>query len=245
LEEKTRIFSVDTNHSSRKGGEISEWSAKSAETNINKDYLANCTNSSDGYFSIEEDKELTHEIKILEDDEIEMKMGRSENILYEKTVGRGIGAALEIMRNQGILHTFESEWAGRNQDRKFSKIVPKMFFTDENMLQNDVDTVSRRVDVALKRTDNYGRPLTVKAAYRELCYRFHGKGPSKNRQQKRVYQYVNELAVKKKLTSMIVSRQTNKMHEIQQKLDMPYILLDKNSTIGDCKFSVQVNTAIQ
>jgi len=156
----------------------------------------------------------------------------NDNIFHEKIIGRGIGPVLEIMRNQGMLSSKNPLSNGTNIDRKVSTIrqtESKVKYTP--VMENDTDIITKRVEVALKRTDIYGRLLTVKEAFRELCYHFHGKGPSKNRQQKRINQYVHELMTKKKFTSDLITQQTNNILDIQQKLSTPYLVLNRNSKI--------------
>ena len=40
-------------------------------------------------------------------------------------------------------------------------------------------------DVVIEYRDENGRKLTQKEAYRQLCYKFHGYGPGKNKVEKR------------------------------------------------------------
>ena len=63
-------------------------------------------------------------------------------------------------------------WAGRNMDKKESRVKVKV----------DAEAVGPvddkwKFDFELNRFDEFGRKLTPKEAFRELCWRFHGASP--------------------------------------------------------------------
>jgi U4/U6.U5 tri-snRNP-associated protein 1 len=180
-------------------------------------------NSYKGYFTSAEAKELVHDTEALEKHAISNRATRMKSHLHEKTAALGVGVSLSILRSQGILATGGVEWIGRKNDQKsLTKEKPKNNFPSE---KND-DKIER-LEIALRRTDEYGRILTTKEAFRELCYHFHGKRPSKNRLQKRIKQYVKELASKNFLASKVIIERTVKMLEIQQKLCSPHLLVER------------------
>merc|ERR1712217_959349 len=114
--------------------------------------------------------------------------------LREIPIGTGIGKTIFLLRDRGLLSFRDIEMAGRSNDKKFLDIAlikEKISFEDNNKY-------SFYIDEAFSRTDNYGRILTTKQAFGELCYNFHGKGPSMNRQRKRVNQYILGIIRKKK-----------------------------------------------
>eukprot|EP00746_Dinoflagellata_sp_MGD_P152232 gnl/MRDRNA2_/MRDRNA2_83527_c0_seq1.p1 gnl/MRDRNA2_/MRDRNA2_83527_c0~~gnl/MRDRNA2_/MRDRNA2_83527_c0_seq1.p1 ORF type:complete len:333 (+),score=14.15 gnl/MRDRNA2_/MRDRNA2_83527_c0_seq1:653-1651(+) len=156
-----------------------------------------------------------------------------DDIILDGSMGRGIGTTLEIMRNQGMLHSEKVKQIEKNEN--LQKLSSNQAISKNTLLadtvQNDTDAISERVDIALRRTDKYGKPLAAKEAFRELCYRFHGKGPSKNRLRKRVNQHLQMITRAKKATSELVTWETNRSLEIQRKLSSPYILLDRNFNI--------------
>merc|ERR1719191_2310306 len=103
-----------------------------------------------------------------------------------------------MLRERGLVN-LGIDWAGRNNDKRLTPhhaLVKHALFSDENNGQ------VQRIETALRRTDDYGRVLTAKEAFRELCYHFHGKHPSKNRLNKRAKQYVRDLTGKKRLTTI-------------------------------------------
>eukprot|EP00180_Rhodochaete_pulchella_P000880 Plantae.Rhodophyta-Rhodochaete_pulchella.ctg17107.p1 GENE.Plantae.Rhodophyta-Rhodochaete_pulchella.ctg17107~~Plantae.Rhodophyta-Rhodochaete_pulchella.ctg17107.p1 ORF type:complete len:234 (-),score=50.23 Plantae.Rhodophyta-Rhodochaete_pulchella.ctg17107:249-950(-) len=53
-------------------------------------------------------------------------------------------------------------------------------------------------EVKLDYIDEFGRKLTPEEAFRQLSYKFHGQKPSKNKQEKRLKKYVEELRLRQK-----------------------------------------------
>lgn len=49
-----------------------------------------------------------------------------------------------------------------------------------------------RPNIKLEYVDDDGRPLCPKEAFRYLSHKFHGKGPGKNKQEKRIKKAVQE-----------------------------------------------------
>jgi hypothetical protein len=49
-----------------------------------------------------------------------------------------------------------------------------------------VDPSSKVTGVKLEYRDEFGRKLTQKEAFRQICYRFHGYGPGKKAKEKRL-----------------------------------------------------------
>merc|ERR1712118_389539 len=96
------------------------------------------------------------------------------------------------------------------------------------LFSGETDGQIQRIEIALRRTDNFGRVLTAKQAFRELCYHFHGKHPSKNRENKRSRQYIMDLASKKNLTTTNSRKLIDKTLEIRQKNQSPYLKVESN-----------------
>merc|ERR1712187_70837 len=142
--------------------------------------------------------------------------------LREKNIGWSVWSALSLMRDRRLLNPSGIEYVGRNNNNKRYQDLVNTSTELRNVQENER---LRYVDGALRRTDEFGRVLTAKEAFREICYHFHGKGPSKNRQHKRINQYITEILSKNKLTSSLAIKQAEKTLEIQKKYKTPYILL--------------------
>lgn len=53
-----------------------------------------------------------------------------------------------------------------------------------------------RIENALRKVDDFGRILTPKEAWRQVNYSFHGWGASKNKREKIIKKYVEDLKSK-------------------------------------------------
>lgn len=74
--------------------------------------------------------------------------------------------------------------------------------------------------------------LTPKEAFRLLSHKFHGKGPGKMKQEKRMRQYQEELKVKQMKNADTPSLSVSRMREAQAKLQTPYLVLSGNVKPG-------------
>lgn len=218
-------FGKETHYSSDTVTAASGVEVKRSDLGKNDKMLKTFADEFGGYFTIEEVRELSQEMSTIHNTELPKTQTEKTNFQYsEKIVGRGLGGALTFLRERGALNSIDVEWAGRNNDRK---LLPHQLLVKDALFSNqEKDESSQRIEVALRRTDEYGRILTAKEAFRELCYHFHGKGPSKNRQQRRVKEYIADIANKKRLTSTHQSHEIRKNLEMQEKLRTPYITLE-------------------
>lgn len=67
--------------------------------------------------------------------------------------------------------------------------------------------------------------LTPKEAFRLLSHKFHGKGPGKMKQEKRMKQYHEELKLKRMKNSDTPSLSAERMREAQAQMKTPYLVL--------------------
>uniref|UniRef100_A0A2P2JQD5 SART-1 family protein DOT2 n=1 Tax=Rhizophora mucronata TaxID=61149 RepID=A0A2P2JQD5_RHIMU len=137
-----------------------------------------------------------------------------ENI-HEAAVGKGLSGALKLLKERGTLKE-TVEWGGRNMDKKKSKLV--------GIIENDTSS-DRFKDIRIERTDEFGRILTPKEAFRQLSHKFHGKGPGKMKQEKRMKQYLEELKLKQMKNTDTPSLSVERMREAQAQLKTPYLVL--------------------
>ncbi|WRX11651.1 SNU66/SART1 family - like 1 [Theobroma cacao] len=92
-----------------------------------------------------------------------------DETIHEVAVGKGLSGALKLLKDRGTLKE-SIEWGGRNRDKKKSKLVG---IVDGNR-END-----RFKDIRIERTDEFGRIMTPKEAFRMLSHKFHGEGQAK------------------------------------------------------------------
>lgn len=67
--------------------------------------------------------------------------------------------------------------------------------------------------------------MTPKEAFRMISHKFHGKGPGKMKQEKRMKQYQEELKLKQMKNSDTPSQSVERMREAQARLKTPYLVL--------------------
>ncbi|KAK4396669.1 SART-1 family protein DOT2 [Sesamum angolense] len=155
------------------------------------------------------------EVKETMEDETPVKEEKEEVVpdetIHESAVGKGLAGALKLLKDRGTLKE-TIEWGGRNMDKKKSKLV--------GIYDNDAAR-----EIRIERTDEYGRILTPKEAFRLLSHKFHGKGPGKMKQEKRMRQYQEELKVKQMKNADTPSLSVERMREAQAKLQTPYLVL--------------------
>lgn len=72
---------------------------------------------------------------------------------------------------------------------------------------------------------SYLLQVTPKEAFRMLSHKFHGKGPGKMKQEKRMKQYQEELKLKQMKNSDTPSLSVERMREAQAQLKTPYLVL--------------------
>ncbi|KAA8535718.1 hypothetical protein F0562_030719 [Nyssa sinensis] len=163
---------------------------------------------------IDEDGGWT-EVKDVEIDETPSDQDKEEMVpdemIHEAAVGKGLSGALKLLKERGTLKE-SIEWGGRNMDKKKSKLV--------GISDNDGPK-----EIRIERTDEYGRILTPKEAFRLLSHKFHGKGPGKMKQEKRMNQYLEELKVKQMKNADTPSLSVERMRETQARLKTPYLVL--------------------
>ncbi|KAH9288466.1 hypothetical protein KI387_032583 [Taxus chinensis] len=135
----------------------------------------------------------------------------ADEIIKEASVGKGLAGALQLLKERGSFNE-TVDWGGRNMDKKKSKLV--------GIRDNDGPK-----EILLDRLDEFGRVMTPKEAFRKLSHKFHGKGPGKMKQEKRMKQYQEELKLKKMTTGDTPLMSMEKMRDVQSKLRTPYIVL--------------------
>ncbi|MQL97089.1 hypothetical protein Taro_029777, partial [Colocasia esculenta] len=134
-----------------------------------------------------------------------------DETIHEVVVGKGLSGALKLLQERGTLKE-TVEWGGRTMDKKKSKLV--------GILDNQ-----GAKEIRIERTDEFGRIMTPKEAFRMLSHKFHGKGPGKSKQEKRMKQYQEELKLKQMKASDTPSMSVERMREAQARLKTPYLVL--------------------
>jgi U4/U6.U5 tri-snRNP-associated protein 1 len=142
----------------------------------------------------------------------------------EKTIGAGLAGALAFLKDRGELKA-PVEWAGRTNDHRdayFTKAMGNL--EDVYSGGRTEDRLALDVEVALTKKDEFGRILTPKEAFRQLCHDFHGIKPSRNSKEKRAKQVAKELAQRKAATGG-AGRTLEGLKAVQEAAATPYMVL--------------------
>ncbi|TKY68496.1 SART-1 family protein DOT2 [Spatholobus suberectus] len=139
-----------------------------------------------------------------------------DETIHEVAVGKGLSGALKLLKERGTLKE-SIEWGGRNMDKKKSKLV--------GIVDDEEKEAQKKKEIRIERTDEFGRILTPKEAFRMISHKFHGKGPGKMKQEKRMKQYQEELKMKQMKSSDTPSLSVERMREAQARLQTPYLVL--------------------
>ncbi|XXG80144.1 hypothetical protein AAC387_Pa09g1080 [Persea americana] len=134
-----------------------------------------------------------------------------DKIIHEPAVGKGLSGALQLLKERGTLKE-TIDWGGRNMDKKKSKLV--------GIYENDGTK-----EIRIERTDEFGRIMTPKEAFRMISHKFHGKGPGKMKIEKKIKKYQEELKLKQMKASDTPSESMERMREAQAQLKTPYLVL--------------------
>ncbi|KAM3683680.1 hypothetical protein ACJW31_12G166400 [Castanea mollissima] len=111
-----------------------------------------------------------------------------DETIHEVAVGKGLSGALKLLKERGTLKE-SIEWGGRNMDKKKSKLVG-IVGDDESKEPCSSSLIDYRKEICIERTDEFGRIMTLKEAFRLILHKFHGNGPGKMKQEKRMKQYL-------------------------------------------------------
>mmetsp|Transcript_51584 Transcript_51584/g.77150 ORF Transcript_51584/g.77150 Transcript_51584/m.77150 type:complete len:583 (+) Transcript_51584:524-2272(+) len=151
---------------------------------------------------IEDMKELAQQIKEDEDEDYNNTAVNSRGFgstAEVEPVGRGVSGVLNLLRHTGEItrkHAGKEELRGRAKDKRTYEDYESLNLKEvvkidnKNAQEKDVEFANR--EIKLEYRDDFGRLLTRKEAYRQLCYQFHGYGSSKKNEERRLRQIARE-----------------------------------------------------
>ncbi|KAJ6628254.1 U4/U6.U5 tri-snRNP-associated protein 1 [Pseudolycoriella hygida] len=157
----------------------------------------------------------------------------------EPDVGSGMGAALKLALSKGYLEREETNRPSNTRmahlQAKNYSIEDKAYGEDEKFQRRDryhsgpisefKEKESYRPNVKLEYIDDSGRLLNEKEAFRYLSHKFHGKGPGKNKIEKRLKKNEQDgLMMKMSSTDTPLGTLTMLQHK-QKETHSPYIVL--------------------
>jgi U4/U6.U5 tri-snRNP-associated protein 1 len=134
-----------------------------------------------------------------------------------------MAAALSLLQQSGDIRASNQEsLSGRARDRRN--------FTREDHLEHE-GRQQEGFHVNIDYRDEFGRQLTRKEAFRQLSYKFHGYGPGKKKQEKRLKQLDEEQARHKardKDLNTVMAQQ-----RVQEATSKPFVMVGGAASAGD------------
>jgi len=145
-----------------------------------------------------------------EGEEDEDEESSTFDTLDEPLVSGSLAATLQFLKQKGTSQPFEA-FAGRANDKKVASA--------DDPAPN----------IRLEYLDEFGRPMTVKEAFRQQSYKFHGKKPGKNNQEKRMKQVEMEKRRIAQSTTDTPLHTVEAMIKAQQSAGTAHIVLQAGS----------------
>ncbi|XP_050500074.1 U4/U6.U5 tri-snRNP-associated protein 1 isoform X2 [Diabrotica virgifera virgifera] len=160
----------------------------------------------------------------------------------EPDVSTGVGAALKLAMSKGYL---DKEQKNRPSNSRLAHLQAKNYSIEDKSYGDDGDRQSRREryagpitefkekdsfkpNVKLEYIDDEGHILNSKEAFRYLSHKFHGKGPGKNKVEKRIQKSVQEQLMKKMSSTDTPLGTLNMLQAKQKETQSAFVVLSGN-----------------
>jgi U4/U6.U5 tri-snRNP-associated protein 1 len=157
-------------------------------------------------------------------------------ILAEKhVVQKGLASTLALLKEKAQLDDAQNtRWSGRANDMK-DRFDKQHVLEAHAIEEKAVD--GYKFGFKLDKFDEFGRKLTPKEAFRELCHRFHGIEPGKMKREKRLRQFQEEQQ-RLKASSVMDDR----IKDVQREQATPYVVLSGHVSAGQARTADPVAT---
>ncbi|XP_013181016.1 PREDICTED: U4/U6.U5 tri-snRNP-associated protein 1 [Papilio xuthus] len=171
----------------------------------------------------------------------DLAAGSSVALDAEPALGGGVAGALQLALSKGYLEKAGAAPAPRTAPHQLAarhySIEDKSHAGEDDKygrrergghsgpLQEFRERSGFRPHVKLEYVDDEGRPLCPKEAFRYLSHKFHGKGPGKNKQEKRIKKAVQEGLMKKMSSTDTPLGTLQMLQEKQRETHSPYVVL--------------------
>lgn len=177
-------------------------------------------------------------IRPMEDD-ISNDLGDVAILDEEPDVGAGVGNALKLALSKGYL---EKDDKNRPSNSKLSYLQAKNYSIEDKSAGDDDkfgrrdrfhsgpimefrDKESFKPNVKLEYIDDNGRILNLKEAFRYLSHKFHGKGPGKNKIEKRLKKMEQDGLMKTMSSTDTPLGTLTMLQQKQKETKTPYVVL--------------------
>lgn len=162
----------------------------------------------------------------------------------EPNLGSGVAGALRLAVSKGYL---EKETTKRPSASRFAHLQAQNYSIEDKTHTED-DKFGRRErycgptsdfkekesykpNVKLDYIDDNGHVLTAKEAFRYLSHKFHGKGPGKNKVEKRMKKGEQEVLMKQMSSTDTPLGTLNMLQQKQKETQSPYVVLSGNKQL--------------
>ncbi|KAL4149294.1 hypothetical protein QTP88_003273 [Uroleucon formosanum] len=199
------------------------------KNNLKQEHAVDSDESNDGWREVEMEKKL-----------IDLKTIDSKPILEpEPDLGKGVAGALRLAMSKGYI---EKEENARPSASRFAHLQAKNYSIEDKTFLAEDDKLSRRdrysgptvefrekdgykPNIKLDYIDDDGHLLREKEAFRYLSHKFHGKGPGKNKIEKRIKKAEQEALMKQMSSTDTPLGTLNMLQSKQKETQSPYIVL--------------------
>ncbi|VVC37246.1 SNU66/SART1 family [Cinara cedri] len=199
------------------------------KTNVKQERSVDSDGSNDGWKEVEMEKKL-----------IDLQTIDSKPILEpEPDLGKGVAGALRLAMSKGYI---EKEENARPSASRFAHLQAKNYSIEDKTFLAEDDKLSRRdrysgptvefrekdsykPNIKLDYIDDDGHLLSEKEAFRYLSHKFHGKGPGKNKIEKRIKKAEQEALMKQMSSTDTPLGTLNMLQSKQKQTQSPYIVL--------------------
>ncbi|XP_050691964.1 U4/U6.U5 tri-snRNP-associated protein 1-like [Eriocheir sinensis] len=150
-----------------------------------------------------------------------LKLALKKGYLEKTNASKPANAALQHLRaiHYSIEDKTMDDERGRGRGERY--MGPVTEFKDKD---------GYRPDVKLEYVDDEGRKLNAKEAFRYLSHKFHGKGSGKNKTEKRMKKWNEELLMKHMSSSDTPLQTLERQREKQRQLGAAYLVLSGSKT---------------
>ncbi|KAH0819667.1 hypothetical protein GEV33_003123 [Tenebrio molitor] len=181
------------------------------------------------------DPNETHEVAQIVPQEVQI-------LDEEPDVSTGMGAALKLAMSKGYL---DKEQNKRPSNSRLAHLQAKHYSIEDKTYGDEGDRANRRErytgpimefkerdgfkpNVKLEYIDDDGHILNSKEAFRYLSHKFHGKGPGKNKIEKRIKKSLQEQLMKKMSSTDTPLGTLNMLQAKQKETQSPFVVLSGN-----------------
>ncbi|KAJ8731036.1 hypothetical protein PYW08_002449 [Mythimna loreyi] len=171
----------------------------------------------------------------------DLAAGSCVGLEAEPSLGAGVWGALQLALSKGYL---ERAGVAPQTNSAAKHLLTARHYSIEDKTYGEDDKYGRRErgghsgplqdfreknnfrpNIKLEYVDDDGRPLCPKEAFRYLSHKFHGKGPGKNKQEKRIKKAVQEGLMKKMSSTDTPLGTLQMLQDKQRETQSPYIVL--------------------